>query len=237
MGNKYVNKSWTGWMEPWVATTTTWTIDNNVPEYEESEEEIETILPEIIYEPKNDVYVAKFPNGDTEVDILKPNHGDEYDLEKGLLYYVIKKNLNLGEVLEWMRPILDETQRPENIAKKKKEIESKIKKWFLEKNDKPIDDKECQKIINNEKYVIDTPQYLISVKIAKNGITGIYDKENNKNIKMIKPGFPHKGFLRHLIYKMYNKGKPSLEYYQLKKLTYRFYKGCFNSVEKEPKYS
>ena len=236
VNNKYVNKSWTGWMEPWIATTTTWTIDNSVSD-EESEEEIEMILPEIIYEPKNDVYVAKFPNGDTEVDILKPNHGDEYDLEKGLLYYVIKKNLNLGEVLEWMRPILDETQRPENIAKKKKEIKSKIKKWFLEKNDKPIDDKECQKIINNEKYVIDTPQYLISVKIAKNGITKIYDKENNEMIKMIKPGFPSKGFLRHLIYKMYNKGKPSLEYYQLKKLTYRFYKGCFDSVEKERKYS
>lgn len=76
------------------------------------------ILPEIIYEPKNGVYVAKLPNGERDVDILKPNHGDKYDLEKGLLYYVIKKNLDLGKVLEWMKPILDESQRPENIIKR-----------------------------------------------------------------------------------------------------------------------
>ena len=53
---------------------------------------------------------------------MKPNRGDVYDLEKGLLYYVIKKNLDLGKVIEWMNPILDESKRPENIEKKDKEI-------------------------------------------------------------------------------------------------------------------
>lgn len=191
------------------------------------------ILPEIIHEPKNDVYVAKFPNGTKEVNILKPNKGDEYDLEKGLLYYVIKKNLNLGKVLEWMRPILDESQRPENIAKKDKENQAKINQWFLTKDDKPINDKECQKIIDNDEYIIDSHDYIIDVIISRNGIVSIYDKFNEDEIDMIKDGFPSKGFLRHLIYKLYNEGEPSLEYYQLKKLTYRFYKGCFDSVEKE----
>ena len=110
-------------------------------DFNSQKEKTKMVLPEIIHETKNDVYVAKFPDGTKEVDILKPNHGDEYDLEKGLLYYVIKHNLNLGEVLDWMRPILDETKRPENIEKHNKKLEAKINKWFMEKSDKPIDEK------------------------------------------------------------------------------------------------
>ena len=60
----------------------------NMDEFDD-EDESDMILPEVIHEPKNDVYIAKFPDGTREVDILKPNHGDKYDLEKGLLYYVI----------------------------------------------------------------------------------------------------------------------------------------------------
>lgn len=189
------------------------------------------VLPEIIHEPKNDVYVAKFPNGTREVNILKPNKGDEYDLEKGLLYYVIKKNLDLGEVLEWMRPILDENQRPESLEKRHKDIEAKINKWFVEKNDKPINDKECQRIIDNKDFIIENQDYYIEINISNNGIVDVYDKKKDDSIHMIKDGFPAKGFLRHLIYKLYGEGHPSLEYYQLKKLTYKFYKGCFDSVE------
>lgn len=191
------------------------------------------ILPEIIHETKNDIYVAKFPDGKKEIDILRPNHGDEYDLEKGLLYYVVKHNLDLGLVLEWMRPILDESKRPENIQRHRKKIEGKINKWFKEKNDLPIDDKECQEIIDETDFSIENQDYLIEVNIKHNGIIGIYDKQNDITIPMIKDGFPRKGFLRHLIYKLYGEGEPSLEYYQLKKLTYKFYKGCFDSVEKE----
>lgn len=199
------------------------------------EDETDMVLPEIIHEPKNDIYIAKFPDGTREVDILKPNHGDKYDLEKGLLYYVIKKNLNLGKVLEWMRPILDETQRLENLVKKQKEIKAKINKWFLEKNDKPINNKECQKIIDEKTFFIENQDFVIEVCVKNNGIVNIYDKQIDDVIEMIKGGFPSKGYLRHLIYKLYQKGNPSLEYYQLKKLTYKFYKGCFDSVEKKCK--
>lgn len=189
------------------------------------------ILPEIIHERKNDVYVAKFPDGTKEVNILKPNRGDAYDLEKGLLYYVIKKNLDLGKVIEWMNPILDESKRPENIEKKDKEIAGKINKWFEQKSDEPINDKECQKIINGMEFFIENQDYVIEVCINNSGIVEIYDKKNDESIDMIKDGFPQKGYLRHLIYNLYNEGHPSLEYYKLKKLTYKFYKGCFDSVE------
>ena len=190
------------------------------------------ILPDIIHETKNNIYVAKFPDGTKDVDILKPNHGDEYDLEKGLLYYIIKKNFNLDKVLKWMRPILDEKQCPKNIEKHKKQIESKIKNWFMTKNDNPINDKECQKIIDNRLFVIESKRYNIGVNIKQNGIVSIFDKKENKHIPMIKSGFPPKGFLRHLIYNLYKNEEPTLEYYQLKKLTYKFYKGCFDSVAK-----
>lgn len=196
------------------------------------EKKNDLILPEIIHETKNNIYVAKLPNGTKEVDILKPNHGDKYDLEKGLLYYIIKKNLDLGKVLEWMRPILDETKHPKNVEKHKKEMFAKINAWFLVKNHEPINDKECQKIIDNTEFIIDDRRYYIVVNIQKHGIVNIFDKEKKEKIHMIKEGFPYRGFLRHLIYKLYNEGDPFLEYYQLKKLTYRFYKGCFDSVEK-----
>ena len=78
MGNKYINSQWT---ESWMTTATTLISDAISIRRELSESEEEMILPEIIYEPKNDIYVAKFPNGKREVDILKPNHGDEWDLE------------------------------------------------------------------------------------------------------------------------------------------------------------
>lgn len=200
---------------------------------ENNRKEKNMVLPEIIHEVKNNVYVAKFPNGKKEVDILKPNHGEKYDLEKGLLYYVIKHNLDLGKVLEWMRPILNENDRPENVEKHKKKIEGKINKWFSEKNDKSINDKECQKIIDNMDFIIENQDYLIEVNINNNGIVGIYDKKNYVTIPMIKDGFPKKGFLRHLIYTLYCEGEPTLEYYQLKKLTYKFYRGCFDSIEKD----
>jgi len=208
---------------------------NDFNNFNSQKKKTEMVLPKIIHETKNDVYVAKFPDGTKEVDILKPNHGDEYDLEKGLLYYVIKHNLDLGKVLEWMRPILDETKRPENIEKHNKKLEAKVNKWFMEKSDKPIDDKECQKIIDNKVFNIDSLKYEIEVSIKDGGIIGIYDKEEEDFVDMIKPGFPRKGFLRHLIYKLYDEGHTTLEYFQLKKLTYRFYKGCFDSVEKECK--
>ena len=80
-------------------------------------------------------------------------------------------------------------------------------------------------------FFIENQEYFIKVNISKNGIIGICDKKKNEPVIMIKNGFPHKGFLRHLIYKLYNEGRPSLEYYQLKKLTYKFYKGCFDSIE------
>lgn len=134
-------------------------------DFNSQKEKTEMVLPKIIHETKNDVYVAKFPDGTKEVDILKPNHGDEYDLEKGLLYYVIKHNLDLGKILEWMRPILDETKRPENIEKHNKKLEAKVNKWFMEKSDKPIDDKECQKIIDNKVFNIDSLKYEIEVSI------------------------------------------------------------------------
>ena len=204
--------------------------------YEDEDEKKPTmILPEIIHETKNNIYVAKFPNGKKEVDILKPTHGEPFDLEKGLLYYVIKHNLDLGKVLDWMKPILDENNRPENAEKHKKQISAKINKWFLTKDDEPINDKECQKIINNNDFIINDKRYQIMVNIKKNGIVNIYDKEKNERVLMIKSGFPYKGFLRHLIYHLYNFGEPKIEYYQLKKLTYRFYKECFDSVEKECK--
>lgn len=193
------------------------------------------ILPEIIYEPKNNIYVAVFPDGKKEIDILKPNHGDEYDLEKGLLYYIIKNNLDLGKVLEWMRPILDTTQHPKYIEKHQKQLQSKINKWFVEKNDISINDKECQKLIDNMNFTIENQEYYIEINIHNNGIVSIYDKKTNESIPMIKDGFPVRGFLRHLIYKLYREGDPSLEYYQLKKLTYKFYKGCFDSIEKKCK--
>ena len=191
------------------------------------------ILPEIIHEIKNNVYVAKFTDGRKEVDILKPNHGDKYDLEKGLLYYVIKQNMDLGKVLEWMKPILDEKQNPKNIEKQNRKNASKINKWFMEKSTLPIDSKECQKIIDYKIFTIDSKRYVIDVCIKANGIISIFDKEKDEPIEMIKLGFPAKGFLRHLIYNLYD----SLEYYQLKKLTYKFYKGCFDSVEKEFKHN
>lgn len=190
------------------------------------------VFPEIIHETKNNVYIGKLPDGTKEIDILKPNHGDKYDLEKGLLYYIIKHNMDLGKVLEWMRPILDETQRPENIEKHKKKIESRINNWFSLKNSEPINDKECQKIINNRTFFIENQRFVVEVCIKENGIVNIYDKENKTNINMIKSGFPQRGFLRYLIEEFYCAGMPTVEYYQLKKLTYKFYKGCFDSVEK-----
>lgn len=195
------------------------------------------VLPKIIHENKNNIYVAKFPNGKKEVDILKPNHNEPFDLEKGLLYYVIKHNLNLSKVLEWMKPILDENQNHQKPQDNKKKIEAKINNWLMTKNDNPINDKDCQKVINNKEFIIDDKQYLLKINIQKNGIVSVYDKKNNEYIKMIKNGFPYKGFLRHLVYTLYNFGNPKIEYYQFKKLTYRFYKECFDSIEKQYKKS
>ena len=91
--------------------------------------------------------------------------------------------------------------------------------------------KNAKKIINGMEFFIENQDYVIEVCINNSGIVEIYDKKNDESIDMIKDGFPQKGYLRHLIYNLYNEGHPSLEYYKLKKLTYKFYKGCFDSVE------
>ena len=193
----------------------------------------ELVLPEIIHETKNDVYIAKFPDGTKEVGILKPNKGDENDLEKGLLYYVIKKNLDLKSVLEWMEPILDESKRPENIEKIEKDNKKKINEWFVRRSSEPINNKELQKIINKTHFYIENNHYLVEVCIDEGGIIDILNKEDDSFIDMIKTGFPRKGFLRHLLSDFYGWDKePSLEYCQMKKLTYKFYKGCFDSIDK-----
>ena len=76
-----------------------------------------------------------------------------------------------------MRPILDETKHPKNAEKHKKEMFAKINSLFIVKNDEPINDKECQKIIDNTEFIIDDRRYYIVVNIQKHGIVNIFDKE------------------------------------------------------------
>lgn len=195
------------------------------------------LLPKIIHEEKNDVYVAIWPDGAREVDILKPNDGETYDLEKGLLYYVVKHNLDLGEVLEWMRPILNYKESKEYKENKEKENKKNFLRWINKKDDEECP-KELQRMLrDNPEWEINSGRFDVWVNVNNNGINSIYDREKNKPVEMIKPGFPVHGFLRYLIMSLYTNNftyeEPKMSYYKLKKLTYKFYSSCFDSVEKE----